>query len=309
MSGVTTGYDAKVSPHSPEPALAALAGRQHGIVSAGQLRDLGLGTTGIRRRLEAGRLHRLHRGVYAVGHTALTARSHELAAVLACGSEAVLSHRSAAALWGMLRSAPGTEVTAPRSGGRRPGMTIHRSRRLHPDDRAVVDAVPVTSVARTIVDLAEVLDERRLAQAVHEAEVLRSFDLRAVGEALSRVPGRTGRHRLGRVLAGYGHEPFTRSEAERRFLALCRRHGIPEPRVNACVGGYEVDFLWPDARLVVEVDGAAFHHTRRAFHSDRRGDRALATLGVQAVRITWRDLCDRPDGLAADLLSILARRT
>jgi very-short-patch-repair endonuclease len=209
----------------------------------------------------------------------------------------------------MLRTGSGgIEVTAPRSRERRTGTTVHTTRRLAAEDRDVVDAIPVTSVARTLVDLAETLADPWLARAVHEAEVRRIFDLRAVEAALGRVAGRRGRHRLLRVLAAYrpeGHE--LESQAEGRFRALCQRHGLPEPRPEL-IDGYRVDFYRPCARLAVEVDGAAFHHTRRAFHADRARDRALAGLGIQVLRVTWPDL-DRGRALVRELQAALAART
>jgi very-short-patch-repair endonuclease len=288
--------------------LAGLAGRQHGVVSLVQLSALGFTKDSIARRLTAGRLHRLHRGTYAVGHVALTSKAHDMAAVISCGPEAVLSHRSAAVRWGFLRHAPLFEVTVAGRRIRRAGMTVRGSASLPPEDRAVVDAIPVTSPARTLVDLAEVLTERRLADAVHEAEVQRVLDVRAVERALARVPGRPGRHRLRRVLAAYdGGPPMTRSEAERRFLRLCELHSVPRPQANVLVGTYEVDFHWPGAKLVVEVDGRAVHHTRKAFHADRRRDRALAAEGIQVLRVTWSDLDDEA-GLARELLRVLRGR-
>jgi very-short-patch-repair endonuclease len=162
-------------------------------------------------------------------------------------------------------------------------------------------------VARILVDLADVLPERKLADAVHEAEVRRLFDLSALEQALSRVAGRSGRHRLGRVLTAYrGERPLTRSGAERRLLELCASRGLPAPRTAASIGGYEVDFLWPAAGLCVEVDGAAAHHTSRAFHADRRRDRELAALGIHVVRVTWRDLEGDLALLADQLEAILA---
>jgi very-short-patch-repair endonuclease len=272
------------------------------VVSAAQLLEAGLTRRQIATRVWTGRLHRLYRGVYAVGHMALTARSRQLAAVLACGPDALLSHRSAATFWGLVRSAPRMiEVTAPRSRRRRAGFVVHTSRCLHPDDRDVVDGIPVTSAARTLVDLAEVVTERRLANAIHEAEVQRVFDLRGVEAALARAPGRAAGQRLRHVLAKYEAPPFTRSEAERSFLALCREHALPEPRVNTLVEGYELDFYWPDARLAVEVDGAAAHHTRRGFHEDRRRDRTLAAKGIQVVRVPWLDLCGDTARVVSDV--------
>jgi very-short-patch-repair endonuclease len=171
---------------------------------------------------------------------------------------------------------------------------------LEADDHTVLDGIPITSVARTIVDLAEVLDDGRLARAVHEAEVRRLFDVHAVERALQRVPGRRGGPRLMRVLAAYRPEDHElASEAERRFAALCADHGFPRPQ-RLQIAGYEVDFYWPEARLVVEIDGAAFHNTRRAFHADRARDRALAALGVQVLRVTWPDLA-LPTALVTEL--------
>ena len=308
MCSETREYDEESSTHSPDRTVAALARRQHGVVSTAQLLAIGMTKDAIHSRLRAGRLHPVQRGVYAVGHMALTRRSRQLAAVLACGPAAVLSHRSAGALWGICREERTIEVTGPLGARPRAGMLVYRSRRLDPADWTVVDGIPVASLARTIVDLAEVLDERRLADAVHEAEIRRAFDLGPVREALGRVPGRAGRHRLLRVLSDYEERPFTRTEAERRFLRLCEEHGLPRPAANLWVKGLEVDFLWADAGLVVEFDGAGTHRTRRAFHEDRGRDRALAAVGVQVVRVTWRDLVRSPARLARELNAIRSQR-
>lgn len=250
------------------------------------------------------RLLWLRRGVYAVGHAGLTDDSLRLAAVLTCGPRALLSHRAAAELWGLLPSSPQFEVTVRRGGREREGIVLHHSRVLGPEDRAVVRAIPVTTVARTLVDLADVLDERRLARVVHEAEVRRVFDLTAIERVLERVPGRAGRHRLRRVLAAYRPEPrFTRSRAERRLLRLCERHGLPKPQTNVWVHGAEVDAYWEDVGVVVEVDGGEAHLTRRAFREDRARDRRLAAAGIGVVRITWFDFDDEPE-LARELAVI-----
>ncbi len=286
----------------------ALAARQHGVVCHAQLVELGLDNSAIHRRVQTHRLQWRYRGVYAVGHPGLTLRGRELAAVLACGPEAVLSHRSAACLWGLLRSSSrGIEVTAPRTREARSGLTVHTTRCLGTGDRDVAEGVPVISVARTIVDLAEVLADGWLSRAIHEAEIRRLFDLRAVDDALARVPGRRGANRLRRVLASYRPENHeVASEAERRFLALCRDHGLPEPR-GALIEGRQVDFYWPQARLAVEVDGGAYHHTRRAFQEDRSRDRALATLGIQVLRVTWADLRS-PGAVARELAEVYKAR-
>jgi very-short-patch-repair endonuclease len=319
------GYDVNRGPHSEgrregrrvraeararDGALAALASRQHGVVSGRQLAELGFTADAIRRRLEARRLHRLHRGVYAVGHRGITPRGHYLAAVVACGPHALLSHHHAAAIHGLLRAAPSApiHVTVPRGVKPKPGISIHRTRSLHPDDRITVDAIPTTSIARTIVDLADVLTDRRLAAVVNEAEVLRRFDLNAIEATQARLPGRTGRHRLARVLAAHT-EPlgYSLTEAERRLLELCERHGLPRPQ-RVFAAGYELDFYWADAWLAVEVDGGAYHRTRRAFLEDRRRDRRLAAEGIQVARVPWRDLTEAAADLAAELRAIREAR-
>ena len=257
---------------------------------------------GVSRR---GGWHPLHRGVYAVGHRALTWRSHLVAAVYACGPAAVASHRAAGALHGLV-SATRIEVSAARGCKPKPGITIHRPRGPSGEDRTEVDGIPVTTVARTLVDLADVLDDGRLGKAVQQAEILRTFDLGALDEAGARAGKRKGRHRLARVLAAYQPEPeLIRSEAERRLKQLCRRHSLPQPQFNVWIEGHELDAYWPEASFALEVDGAKTHNTTYAFHSDRRRDRALAREGIQVVRATWRDL---GEGLADELREILTRR-
>jgi very-short-patch-repair endonuclease/predicted transcriptional regulator of viral defense system len=296
-----------VNKHSSEVSIAGVAARQHGVISLSQLRAAGRGRSAVTARVTAGRLHRLHRAVYAVGHSALTLEARDIAAVLACGPGAALSHRSAGYHWVLVRSAPRFEVTSPRQ-VRVPGICSHRSR-LTEDDRTVLDGIPITSPARTLVDLADVLSEQRLADAVHEAEVQRILDVTKVERVLDRMPGRRGAHKLRRVLAGYGTgPPMTRNDAERAFLRLCKDRGIPAPQSNGLVGDYGVDFHWPNAGLVVELDGAAAHNTRRAFVEDRRRDRRLAEQGVQVLRVTWGDLVDDSAGVAATLRRVLPAR-
>jgi predicted transcriptional regulator of viral defense system/very-short-patch-repair endonuclease len=285
----------------------AHAGRQHGIVTRKQSREAGLSRREIERRGEAGWLVRQYEGVYAVGHTALTRHSHLIAAVYACGEEALGSHRAAASLWGILRGTQPIEVTAPRGRKPRDGFILHRSRLIHPEDRATIQGIPVTSLARTIVDLADNLPERRLADAINEAEIRRLFDLKKVERVLERLPGRTGRHRLNRVLAAYTDvQPFVRSRAERLVVQICEEHGLPRPRVNTWVHSQEVDFYWPHAGLVLEFDGGAVHRTTKAFYEDRERDRALAAQGIHVVRATDRD---EASTLAKELGAILSVRT
>jgi very-short-patch-repair endonuclease len=285
-----------------------LASRQHGVVSRAQLVELGFSRQAILRRLQVNRLRRLHGGVYAVGHWALTSASRDLAAVFACGPRALLSHRAAARRLRLMHGSGGRiDVTATRGCKAKPGIAVHRTRLIHPDERSTVDGIPVTSVARTLVDLADVLSDRRLAAAVNEAEVHKLFDLAAIEETLSRLPGRIGAPRLQRVVAAYTDAPgYSTSEAE-RLLRLCDEHGLPKPQ-RVFVAGYELDFYWPDGRVAIEIDGGAFHRTRRAFHEDRRRDRRLAALGIQVARVPWRDLTYGELALVAELQAIRAQR-
>ena len=277
-------------------------------MSVEQLERIGLLKSSIARRVRKGFLHPLHRGVYAAGHTALSRRGREWAAVLACGADAVLSHTTAGALWGLARTEAALEVTTPRKLHQRPGLVLHRTRKLDPADRATVDGVPVTGLHRTLVDLAEVLSERGLAKAVHESEVRRLFDLKQLVEAQTRVPGRSGRHRLRRICEQYEPPPTTRSHAEALFLELLDEAGLPAPAANATRCGYELDCFWPDAELNVEVDGAATHKTTTAFYADRRRDRALRREGIAVIRVTWEDLTTGRAELESDLREILGDR-
>jgi Transcriptional regulator, AbiEi antitoxin/Protein of unknown function (DUF559) len=283
-------------------AIARLAERQHGVVSLPQLQSLGLGKAAVSRRTQAGRLTRIHRGVYAVGHGRLTGQGRWMAAVLAYGDGAVLSHRSAAALHGIRpTSRRNIDVTVPSPSARpRPGIDVHRSATLTPADVTVVDGIPCTSVARTLLDLGEVVDERGVEKAVDQADVLRLFDLRAVEEVLSRADGRRGAPVLRRVLAEYDGPTLTDEELEERFFAICRESGLPKPAVNVWITlddgiAYKADFLWRGEGLIVETDGWASHGTRRAFEHDRRRDRRLRLAGWEVVRFTWRDVEREPE--------------
>ncbi len=296
-------YPRNEGPGSWDAVIGELAAEQHGVVSRVQLRELGVADHFARSRLRARRWYPLHRGVYAVGHRALTPRSRLLAAVYACGRGAVASHRAAANLHGLLRWG-GWEVSAPRGCKPKPGIVVHRPRELRAGERTLVAGIPTTSIARTLVDLSDVVDQERLAGALQQAEVLRVFDLSALERA--RRPGRQGGHRLERVLQAYGHEPrLLRSEAEDRLRQLCADQSLPAPQFNLNVAGYEIDAFWPEAKLAVEVDGARTHHTRHAFHADRRRDRVLATHGIQSLRVTWPDL---GPAFAEQLREILRRR-
>lgn len=283
--------------------IAALATRQGGVVSHEQLLDLGVGRRAIEYRLATGRLHRLYRGVYAVGHRAIAPRGRLTAAILACGRNALLSHRSGGAHWGMLQTSPSVvDVTVPgraRAGQR--GIRLHSVRRLDARDRILHEGIPVTTVARTLLDLAEVLPPPELKRAAEAAERMGLFNGRAIDELCGRSPGRRGLRPLRSLLNEGSIEPATRSELESRFLDLCRSSELPRPRVNVWIAGLEVDFLWPEQRLVVELDGYAYHRTRAAFERDRERDATLKVAGYEVLRITHRRLSDKP-GVVADQL-------
>jgi hypothetical protein len=275
-----------------ESELAELATRQWGVVSVGQLRALGFGRAAVTRRVHAGRLHRIHRGVYAVGHTRLGRDGRRLAAVLACGEGAVLSHTSAASHWGLLDTAAARiDVTAPRSRAGVQGVRLHRSRFLDARDTTSHEGLPITTVARTLLDLAATVQPHRLERALAQAERLELYDHRAIEALLARANG----HRGGTALAqATTSEPaWTRSEAEARFLDLVREATLPEPLVNLTLAApdhprLEVDFCWPTHRLIVELDGWETHRTRAAFEHDRRKDAALNAAGHRVLRFTWR---------------------
>jgi hypothetical protein len=276
-------------------AIAELAGRQHGVIGRAQLRKLGLDRSAVWRRVAAGVLHPVHAGrVYAVTLAPLSMRARYLAAVLACGDRAALSHRAAADLWGMRPNATRLEVSVPQEGGRAEGVQVHRTRMLAPQDFTVQDAIPVTSVARTLLDLSAVVRPHELAKAIDRAERLRLFDLKAVTDVLERAKGRRGARALRRAIAAY--EPSTqKSELERRFKKLLEATtDIPNPLFNAAVEGetgtHEVDAFWPEARLAVQLDGFEFHRTRRDRERDADSDADLELAGLRVMRLTWDDV-------------------
>ena len=288
--------------------IARLAARQHGVVSARQLLALGLGRGAIEHRLRTGQLHQLHRGIYAVGYRRLTREGHWLAAVLACGDGAVLSHGSAAAHLDLRPWGGGAiDVTVPYRTGRarRAGLRIHRSTSLPSEETTVHDAIPVTTLARTLLDLADTTKRSTVQRAVERAEVLRSFDLRAIDATIERHPKRPGSSRLATVLADYVQDEPTRSEMENRFLSLCSEHGLPRPRVNPQIGIYTVDFLWPQRRLIVEADSRKHHATRAAFEADRARDAELTVAGYRVVRFTYRQIERDPAAVAATIDRLL----
>lgn len=283
-----------------------IAARQHGVISRAQLIDLGMPVSRIDHRVRADRLVRIHQGVYRVGPIS-TARTHLMAATLACGSGVVVSYRTAGHLYGCLpRDADRVEVTiAGRRIGSRPGIRIHRVREFRAGDTAVRDGIPTTSVARTLLDLASVLAERELEAALSEALALKIVDRAAIQRVLAGRDRMPGAARLRALISG--HEPArTRSRAEERLLALVRKAALPDPAVNVRVAGFEVDFHWRAERLVVEVDGHAFHATPRKFESDRRRDAALIAGGLRVMRVTWQQLEREPERVLAAVVRALA---
>jgi hypothetical protein len=301
-----------VRPHR-DAAIALVAEGQHGIVSLEQLLSLGLSRSAIGERARRGGLVRLHRGVFAVGHAAIRPEGHWLAAVLACGEGALLTHRSAAALWDLRpTSRARIDVTVPRRGTRaHDGIDVHTSTTLAPADATRVRDIPCTSVARTLLDLAGVVGGRSLARAFDRAEILRLLDLRALEEVICRNPGRHGLRPLRALLATLDPQrKFARSDLEELFLALCARSGLPQPIVNGLVaveGGHlEVDLLWLAHQLVAETDGFETHRSRLAFERDRRRDQLLLREGYRTVRFTWRQLNADPEWVAATVRKALA---
>jgi Protein of unknown function (DUF559)/Transcriptional regulator, AbiEi antitoxin len=294
--------------NSPPPTVVAeLARQQHGVVARWQLRELGFGEGLVEYWIRTGRLHRLFRGVYAVGHRALPKRGWELAAVLACGPEARLSHRHAADLWGVRATARRTiDVTTPRGRAGQRGIQVHRVRALDERDRAVKDGIPVTALARTYLDLAECLRPREVQRAIDEGDRLGIFDLKAIQDICARSPGRRGVPILIALCEQAEEPPLTRSEAERLFLDICEDHGIPRPAVNAVVEGLEVDMLWRSQRAIVEIDGYAFHRGRRAFERDPERDTILTLAGYRVIHITYKKLTREPAQVAERVFRLLA---
>ncbi len=229
-----------------------------------------------------------------------------MAAVLACGRGAVLSHRDAAALHDLRQIGSGAiDVTSPGKHELK-GVRCHEARTLHRDDRRVIDAIPVTSLARTYLDLAEILSRARVVAALEAGQRQNKLDVGALHAVIARNPGRHGIERLTAAITELGDEPpLLQSPAEQAFRELIRNHDLPQPQFNVYVEGELVDAVWPEHRLVVEVDGFGFHRTKRSFAADRRRDRKLVRAGWRVIRFTGDDVTDRPDEVAAELSELL----
>jgi putative AbiEi antitoxin of type IV toxin-antitoxin system/uncharacterized protein DUF559 len=297
---------------SADRELAALAGGQYGVVGRAQLLALGLGASAIDRRVASGRLHVVHRGVYAVGHQVLGPRGRWMAAVLAGGEGAVLSHRSAGALWEIrFSSARYPDVSVPRAGGhKRPGIRFHRAASLRPSEVTVKDGIPVTTPARTVLDLAVKLGGRPLEKVLDRTELLELADYPALRAMARAHPSHRGAPELLRTLnTHHAGTTLTKSELEERFLALCRAHNLPTPLANTWPSGKEVDFRFPGHDLIVEADSWTHHRSRAAFENDHARDAHHALAGYRTLRFTHRQLADEPATVAATIAAILARAT
>lgn len=287
-----------------EQKLARIAGRQHGVVTRGQLVGAGVTADEIKQRLRTGALLREYRGVYRVGHRAPIVEARYLAAVLACGEGALLSGRAAAYMLGVLKGpAPPPEVTAP-TGRRVKGVRTRRERGMDRRDATSWRGIPVTTVPRTLVDLAAVLGEDALARACHEAGVLHRTTPAQVDAVLARRPNSPGAAKLRRVLRGDVH--VTLSKLERRFLKLLREHGLALPETNRPAGGRRVDCRWPERRLTVELDSYRYHHSRHAWEQDRRREREAHARGDDFRRYTHGDVCEHPRLMLKELRALLS---
>lgn len=292
-----------------EEKVAHLARRQHAVVTRAQLLGAGMTPDMVDARVRRKRLYRLHRGVYVVGPV-VPGRAKEMGAVLACGPGALVSHHSAAGLTDLMHpqseKEPVDVSVCGADRGRRPGIRPHRVAAFDLEDATTVDGIPVTTPARTLCDLAGVVDRRTLEQALARAERRGLVDREQLAARLDRGAGRRGARVLRALLAGTPEAALTRSAAEERLLTLVRRAGLPAPETNAPIDGLEVDFLWRAHRIAVEVDGFAHHRSRAAFELDRQRDTQLAGRGVHVVRVTWRQIVDRPDMVLARLAATLA---
>jgi hypothetical protein len=295
--------------------ISNLAAGQHGVVALEQLKQLGLSARAVQLRAASGRLHRVHRGVYALTPPKLIPlHGRWLAAVLACGDGAVLSHRDAAALHNLRPSStPLIDVTLPgRSRGRHPGLRLHRSISLNPDELTTVHGIPCTGVSRTLLDLAGVVSRRQTELALDRMAREQMTDRVPLATVLARNPNTKGARQIRSILDE--HElgsTLTESDLEEPFFALIRGAGLPLPQVNYYIdpgdGGLLVkgDFVWIEQRLVVETDSQKYHGTLRAFESDRIRDQRLVAAGWRVIRITGWQVEHTPGEVIALLIRLL----
>jgi len=288
-----------------EQELARLARRAHGVVTRRELLGVGITDDEIKWRLRTGALVRQHRGVYRVGHDAASIEAGYLAAVRACGDGALLSGRAAGHLLGLLRGRPpAPEVTT--AGQRRvEGVRTRRARSREPSDAMLWRGIPLTTVARTLVDLAAELDLDELARACHEAGVRFKTTPAQVDAVLARRPRARGAGKLRQVMRGDVH--VTLSKLESGFLVRLREAGLPLPETNCRAGGRRVDCRWPQLRLTVELDSYRYHHSRHAWEQDRRREREARARGDEFRRYTYGDVLERPRLMIAELRTLLLR--
>jgi len=277
--------------YTPDETLARAAGRQHGVVRVPDLRAAGLDSSAASKRRARGVLHRQHPGVYSVGHAVLSREGRWLAAVFAGGIGAVLSHLSAAALWRLIRYVPATpDVLVPHGRRSVEGIHFRQYRQLHPLDAMKYQGIPVTTVARTLVDVTDILEPDDLANVIHEAAYRKRFNLEATRRAMTRANGRKNLNRLEEAIQAHlNGSAGTRSRNEREFLRLCKAANIPKPLVNTHVLGIEVDCVWPDLKLVAEIDGPG-HARPRSQREDRAVNALLTAAGYTVLRGAPREV-------------------
>lgn len=285
-----------------------LAAKQHGVVARRQLLELGLSAQSIQHRIAKGRLHQVEQGVYAVGRPELTRRGRWMAAVLGGGPKAALSHRSAAALWGIASSrGSGIEISVPSSSGRRrPGIRLHRRPHLPLFDLTTHDGIPVTTPVRTLIDVARRLDPPRLERAINEADRLDLVDPEALFDALDDYRGQPGVGPL-RELLGERTFRLTDSELERRFLRIVADASVPTPVTGMRLNGFKVDFYWPHLALVVETDGLRYHRTPAQQARDRLRDQAHTAAGMTPLRFTHAQVRFEATHVRETLLAVVRR--
>jgi very-short-patch-repair endonuclease len=290
-------------------AVAELARRQYGLVTYRQLRRLGFSSGMIGRSSKALRLHRVHRGVYSLGHAVLSDRGRCLAAAMASGPGAVVSHQAAGWLWSLLPTCPKIiAVTVPRHGGRRAGVELHHSSTLVPEEHGRFGPIPVTALPRTLLDLAATTSPRLTWSAIDRAERRGVIDLAAIDAMLKRRHGHRGAERLRMALAIYREPGFYRARSERLLRRLVRKAGLRQPLINTWVDKFEIDVYWEEERFAVEVDGWEAHRTRKAFEDDRLRLEEMKLAGIDVVPISARRIEKRPDEVGRNLALLLQRR-